>query len=77
MSTIDLDHPIRSLRDLAGLTQSAAAERRGVAQPSQHQIEAQGSSVLLSTLVAAAERLGFTLELRAVEKRPRASKKSA
>ena len=60
---LDPDAPLRSIRELAGVTVTEAARARGVAQPSEHQAEGQGERIQVSTLRQAAEALGFRLIL--------------
>ena len=69
MPNLDPAAPMASLRALSRLTMTAAAEARRVAVPTQHKAEHGGARVRLDTLLAAADALGFTLEIFARPKR--------
>ena len=69
MPKLDPTRPMASLRALSRLTMTEAAAARGIALPSQHKAEHGGARVRLETLLAAAEALGFTLEIVARPKK--------
>ena len=69
MPKLDPTAPMASLRALSRLTMTEAAEARRVAVPTQHKAEHGGARVRLDTLLAAADALGFTLEIFARPKR--------
>ena len=69
MPKLDPTRPMASLRALSRLTMTEAAEARGIALPSQHKAEHGGASVRVDTLLAAADDLGFTLEIVARPKK--------
>ena len=64
MTTLDLTHPLRSLRDAAGLSGYEAARRRGVSHTAQLRSERRGDEVELSTLLRSAEAWGLRLAVR-------------
>jgi len=70
-TALDLDAPLRSLREVAGLTLSQLAEARGVRPPSEHEAEGLGSAIKLATLLHAAEAAGLTVEIRVSKKSTR------
>lgn len=51
--------PLRSLRELAGVTTAAIAAARGIAWSSEQQQELAGRTIGLATLDAAAEAIGY------------------
>ncbi|MCK6590265.1 MAG: hypothetical protein L6Q76_22085, partial [Polyangiaceae bacterium] len=62
---LDLEKPMLSLREAAGIpTYYSAAKLRGVAPSPQAEAEARGPAVKLATLIHAAEVFGGRLELR-------------
>jgi DNA mismatch repair protein MutH len=69
MPKLDPAAPMASLRALSRLTMTEAAEARRVAVPTQHKAEHGGAGVRLETLLAAADALGFTLEIVARPKK--------
>jgi hypothetical protein len=71
MPKLDPAAPLASLRDLAGLDLTRAAEARGVKPPSEHEAERGGSQIRLSTLLAAADAWGLEIEIVARRKKDR------
>lgn len=63
---VDLDAPVRSLREAAGLSGLQFAALRGVAQPTHVQSEQTGDRIQLATLREIARLLDCDLEIRAV-----------
>lgn len=69
MPKLDPAAPMASLCALSGLNMTQAAKARGIALSSQHKAVHGGASVQLDTLLAAADALGFTIEIFAKPKR--------
>jgi len=66
---IDLEHPVRSLRDAAGFdSQGAAAEALGMTPASLSQTEGRGSRIKFKTFFEIAEKLGYEIEIHARKK---------
>ena len=64
---LDLAAPMRSLRDLLGLTQKEMAERRDMSQQAIHDAEKIGEAVSVAKLREAAEACDCTLEIRVMK----------
>jgi hypothetical protein len=63
---LDVEAPMASLRDVAGLTRTAMARARGVKAPTVDDSEDVGSGVRVGTLAGACVALGGHLELHFV-----------
>lgn len=63
-TVLDLDRPLASLREAAGLTSTELAKLRGVKLGSHSEAEGIGRRINLATLLDAAKVAGLRVEIR-------------